>query len=226
VAGQKINAQQDSFFFLKNINYHFMTSPIYYIRFFKPPPHTIKVGQPFTIVWTIESDLGDQSYWEAVPVTLSLRGSTQLGLRLDTKSKKNTPKNGPYTQLPAVHQETQLHFDPFQGGGMVTKIVIEPMVGKTVPVGSSMEIQLDLSLSKGARKQSHTVWKDAFQFEAPSQDLIWIIPAWSTPLETLVVKQRHGESESGDQAERWLSVGNACIKIREDAVQSIARHIW
>ncbi|KAI8878639.1 hypothetical protein K501DRAFT_195375 [Backusella circina FSU 941] len=204
-----------------------MASPIYYIRFFKPPPTQCKVGQPFTIVWTIESDLGDQSYWEAIPITLSLRGSTQLGLRIhDAKTKKNTPKNGPYAQAASMQQETQLVFDPFQGGGMVTKIVIEPMVGKTVPVGSPMEIQLEMSLSKSARKQSHTVWKDAFQFESPSQELIWIIPAWSIPLDTMVVKQRHGEPESGDQAERWLGNGSSCIKIREDAVQSIARHIW
>ncbi|CAO3609238.1 unnamed protein product [Mucor hiemalis] len=204
-------------------------TPLYYIRFLKPPPNEYYVGQHFTIVWTIESDLGNQAYWEPVPVTCSLQGCGQLGLRaLNAYPKGNKKKvaNKPYQQqsLP-LSPDLSLLYDPLQGGGMVSKLVIEPLPGKPLPTGSTISIQLSMILSPSSRTTltSHPVWQNSYIF----QSSIWVLPTWSSPMQATVAKQRHFESESGDQAERILRVDkNRVIHIREDAVQSIARHVW
>lgn len=205
--------------------------PLYYIRFLKPPPKEYVVGQHFTIVWTVESDLGDQAYWETVPVTCSLQGCKQLGLRvLNADPKGNNKKKvtaKPYQQQPStpLSPDVSLVYDPLQGGGMVSKLVVEPLPGKPLPIGTTVSIQLSMILSTSSRTTftSHSVWQNAYIF----QSSIWVLPTWSSPIKTTVSKQRHFESESGDQAERILRVnGNQFIHIREDAVQSIARHVW
>lgn len=206
-------------------------TPINYIRFLKPPPTECLIGQHFTIVWTIESDLGDQTYLETVPVMLSLQGSSQLGIREITtdpkiKSKKKTAFK-PYAQSkPGLSKEVAVVFDPMRGGGIVTQLVIEQLPGKQVEIGQQVSVQICLSLAPVVRSEptSHPVWHEAYQF----QSSLWIIPAWSCPTLTTAAKQRHTEvSESSDQAERWLKVPQQkYIRIREDAVQSIARHVW
>ncbi|KAI7890985.1 uncharacterized protein EV154DRAFT_538148 [Mucor mucedo] len=206
-------------------------APLYYIRFLKPPPIDCNVGQHFTIVWTIESDLGDQAFWEPVPVTCSLQGCTQLGLRIMNADPKGNNKKKvsakPYQQeksLPLT-PDVPLVYDPLQGGGIVTKLVVEPLPGKVLPVGTTVSIQLSMILSPAARTTvtSHAIWQNAYMFASS----IWLLPTWSVPMQTTVTKQRHFESESGDQAERILRVSkNKVIHIREDAVQSIARHVW
>ncbi|KAI8085921.1 uncharacterized protein B0P05DRAFT_27173 [Gilbertella persicaria] len=208
-------------------------TPLFYIRFLKPPPRECLIGQHFTIVWTIESDLGDQTYWETVPVTLSLQGNSQLGLReLNADPKGSSKKKAATLAKPYMQQKVGLSpdipivFDPLRGGGIVTKLVIEQLPGKPVPLGTSVPIQLSMTLSPAARTNitSHPVWHHAYQF----QSNIWLIPTWSSPIDTVAGKQRHTQAkESGDQAERILRVDKLkTIHIREDAVQSIARHVW
>ncbi|KAI8336404.1 hypothetical protein EDC96DRAFT_351642 [Choanephora cucurbitarum] len=204
---------------------------IHYIRFLKPPPTECLIGQHFTIVWTIESDLGDQTYWETVPVIISLQGSPQLGLRELTadpkiKSKKKAVFK-PYAQTkPGLSTDVSVVFDPMRGGGIVTQLVIEQLPGKPVEIGQQVSIQLCLSLAPVVRSEptSHPVWHEAYQF----QSSLWIVPAWSCPILTTAAKQRHREvSESSDQAERWIKLPNQRhLQIKEDAVQSIARHVW
>jgi hypothetical protein len=209
--------------------------PLYYIRFLKPPPTECLVGQHFTVVWTIESDLGDQSYWETIPVTMSLQGSTQLGLReLNSDPKGNSKKKAAAVVKPYMRQQLSkiglspdipLVFDPLRGGGIVSKLVIEQLPGKPLPVGTSVSIQLSMMLAPTARSnpKSHSVWQNAYQF----QSQIWLLPTWSAPISASVGKQRHLDvNESGDQAERMLQIGHKLVHIREDAVQSIARHVW
>lgn len=204
--------------------------PLYYIRFLKPPPTEYYVGQHFTIVWTIESDLGDQAFWETVPVTCSLQGCPQLGLRMlnaDPKGNKKKASAKPYQQekTSPLSPDISLEFDPLQGGGIVSKLVVEPLPGKILPVGTTTSIQLSMILSPRARTTvtSHPIWQNAYMFSSS----IWVLPTWSVPIQTTVTKQRHFDSESGDQAERILRVNkNQVIHIREDAVQSIARHVW
>lgn len=204
--------------------------PLYYIRFLKPPPTECYVGQHFTIVWTIESDLGDQAFWETVPVTCSLQGCPQLGLRIlnaDPKGNKKKASTKPYQQEKSstLTPDISLAYDPLQGGGIVSKLVVEPLPGKVLPVGTTVSIQLSMILSPGARTTvtGHTIWQNAYMFSSS----IWVLPTWSVPMQTTVTKQRHFDSESGDQAERILRVNkNQVIHIREDAVQSIARHVW
>lgn len=206
-------------------------APLYYIRFLKPPPNDCNVGQHFTIVWTIESDLGDQAFWEPVPVTCSLQGCAQLGLRIMNADPKGNNKKKvsakPYQQekTSSVTPDVSLLYDPLRGGGIVTKLVVEPLPGKVLPVGTTVSIQLSMILSPAARTTmtSHSIWQNAYMFDSS----IWVLPTWSVPMQTTVTKQRHFESESGDQAERILRINKTkVVHIREDAVQSIARHVW
>ncbi|KAI9275172.1 hypothetical protein EDC94DRAFT_509524 [Helicostylum pulchrum] len=206
-----------------------MTStPLYYIRFSKPPPTEYFVGQHFSIVWTIESDLGDQAFWEPVPVTCSLQGCSQLGLRVLSTDQKNNKKKAsakPYQQEKvSLSPDISLVYDPLQGGGIVTKLVIEQLPGKPLPTGTTVNIQLSMILAPAARTTiaSHKVWQNAYMFSS-----IWVLPTWSAPIQTTVSKQSHFDTESGDQAERIIRVNqNQIIRIREDAVHSIARHVW
>ncbi|KAK4518445.1 uncharacterized protein ATC70_008663 [Mucor velutinosus] len=206
------------------------SAPLYYIRFLKPPPTECLVGQHFTIVWTIESDLGDQTCWETVPVSISLEGCSQLGLReLNADPKGNSKKKAAALAKPymlekvALAREIPLVFDPLRGGGIVTKVVIEQMPGQPLPIGTIVNIQLGIRLAAAARSgPSHGIWQHAYEFQQ-----MWLIPTWSTPIATTVAKQRHGDvKESGDQAERVLMAHQTKVCIREDAVQSIARHVW
>jgi hypothetical protein len=205
--------------------------PLYYIRFLKPPPTEYFIGQHFTIVWTIESDLGDQAFWETVPVTCSLQGCPQLGLRVlnaDPKGNKKKTTTKPYQQqglASPLSPDIPLVYDPLQGGGIVSKLVVEHIPGKPLPMGSSVSIQLSMILSPASRTTmtGHPVWQNAYIFS----NLIWVLPTWSSPIQATVTKQRHFETDSGDQAERILRLNkNHIIRIREDAVQSIARHVW
>lgn len=206
------------------------SAPLYYIRFLKPPPTECLVGQHFTIVWTIESDLGDQTCWETVPVSISIEGCSQLGLReLNADPKGNSKKKAAALAKPymlekvALAREIPLVFDPLRGGGIVTKLVVEHMPGQPLPVGTTVSIQLGIKLAAAARNgPSHRIWQHAYEFQH-----MWLIPTWSTPIATTVAKQRHGDvKESGDQAERALMANQTSVRIREDAVQSIARHVW
>lgn len=213
--------------------------PFYYIRFLKPPPTECLVGQHFTIVWTLESDLGDQTYWETVPITLGLQGSNQLGLReLNSDPKGNSSKKKaatmvkPYMrqQIPSkvgLSPDIPLVFDPLRGGGIVSKLVIEQLPGQPLPTGTSVSIQLSMVLAPAVRSNnaSQFVCQNAYQF----QSQIWLIPTWSAPITASIAKQRHIDiSNSGDQAERILKIEHTTklVHIREDAVQSIARHVW
>lgn len=207
--------------------------PLYYVRFLKPPPTEYFIGQHFTIVWTIESDLGDQAFWETVPITCSLQGCSQLGLRVLNADPKGGNKKKALTkpyqqqqqQQAALAPDVQLVYDPLQGGGIVSKLVVEPLPGKPLPMGSRVSIQLSMILSPAARATmtSHSVWQNAYIFS----NSIWVLPTWSSPIMATVTKQRHFETDSGDQAERILRVDKYnVIHIREDAVQSIARHVW
>lgn len=207
------------------------SKPLYYIRFSKPPPTTCLVGQHFTIVWTIESDLGDQSFWETVPVVISVEGSARLGLReLNADPKGNSKKRAQELAKPYLKQKVALAksipivFDPLRGGGVVTKLVIEQLPGQPLATGTEVDIQFSMALAPVARTATHSIWQDAYEF----QSQIWVIPTWSAPINAVVAKQRHAEaSSSGDQAERRLQVNNkTMVHIREDAVQSIARHVW
>ncbi|CAO3622125.1 unnamed protein product [Mucor fragilis] len=206
------------------------SAPLYYIRFLKPPPTECLVGQHFTIVWTIESDLGDQTCWETVPVSISLEGCSQLGLReLNADPKGNSKKKAAALAKPymlekvALAREIPLVFDPLRGGGIVSKLVVEHMPGQPLPVGTTVSIQLGVKLAATARSgPSHSIWQHAYEFQH-----MWLIPTWSIPIATTVAKQRHGDvKESGNQAERVLMAHQAKVCIREDAVQSIARHVW
>ncbi|KAI8640839.1 hypothetical protein BD408DRAFT_419126 [Parasitella parasitica] len=205
-------------------------APLYYVRFLKPPPKECLVGQPFTIVWTIESDLGDQTCWETVPVCISLEGCPQLGLRESSGDLKGSLKKKagalakPYMlDKVALAREIPLVFDPLRGGGIVTKLVMEQMPGRPLPLNTTVDIQLGIKLAKAARSgPSHSIWQHAYEFQS-----MWIIPTWSAPIAATVAKQRHGDvKESGDQAERILLANQTRVCIREDAVQSIARHVW
>lgn len=208
------------------------SKPIYYIRFLKPPPTTCLIGQHFTIVWTIESDLGDQSFWETVPVTINVESSARLGLReLNADPKGNSKKRAQELAKPYLKQKVALAksipivFDPLRGGGVVTKLVIEQLPGQPLAVGTQVDIQLSMTLAPVARTTpSHSIWQEAYQF----QSQIWLVPTWSAPITAIAAKQRHTEvSKSGDQAERVIKVNDtSVIHIREDAVQSIARHVW
>ncbi|KAG1126392.1 hypothetical protein G6F61_006155 [Rhizopus arrhizus] len=195
--------------------------PLYYIRFLKPPPTEYLIGQQFTIVWTVESDLGDCTYWEPISIVCSLQGSSQLGLRvLNTKRKRSGSALGDSP----LSRDIMLTYDPLQGGGTVNKLVIEPLPGKSLPLGHSVSIQFGMFLSPSSRtSQAHDVWQNAYLFS----DSLWLIPTWSSPIQAKAAKQRHGEAVSGHQAERIVKVDdNKVIRICEDAVQSIARHIW
>ncbi|KAI9487185.1 MAG: hypothetical protein EXX96DRAFT_472493 [Benjaminiella poitrasii] len=208
--------------------------PLYYVRFLKPPPKECLVGQHFTIVWTIESDLSDQTYWETVPITISLQGNSRLGLReLNANPKSNSKKKAAALQTKPYSQQTKVtlardilvFFDPLRGGGMVTKLVVEQLPGQPLPLGTQVQLQLNMLLSSNDRTTSqHLVWQNTYQF----QSQIWLIPAWSASILATIAKQRHVEvRESGDQAERILTVNRQkMIRIREDAIQSIARHVW
>lgn len=206
------------------------SAPLYYIRFLKPPPTECLVGQHFTIVWTIESDLGDQTCWETVPVSISIERCSQLGLReLNADPKGNSKKKAAALAKPymlekvALAREIPLVFDPLRGGGIVTKLVVEHMPGQPLPMGTTVSIQLGIKLAAAARSgPSHRIWQYAYEFQH-----MWLIPTWSTPIATTIAKQRHGDvKESGDQAERALIANQTSVRIREDAVQSIARHVW
>ncbi|CEP08324.1 hypothetical protein [Parasitella parasitica] len=208
------------------------SAPLYYIRFLKPPPKECLVGQHFTIVWTIESDLGDLACWQTVPVSVSLEGCSQFGLReLNADPKSSSKKKAaalakPYHTLEkvALAREIPLVFDPLRGGGIVTKLVIEQMPGRPVPLNTTVDIQLGIKLLTAAARNapSHSVWHHAYEFQS-----MWIIPTWSTSISATVAKQRHGDvKESGNQAERMLMANQTRVRIREDAVQSIARHVW
>ncbi|KAI8969023.1 hypothetical protein BDF20DRAFT_140950 [Mycotypha africana] len=229
------------------------TYPLFYLRFLKPPPTDCYVGQHFTIVWTIENDLGDQTYLEPVTVNLSLHTSRvspgnddqQLGLRLlnsneSTRTKRK--KASPYpphdklssTTATAAKRDITTIFDPFRGGGMVTKLVVEELPlnishkKEPLPLGTKVAVQLSMALSNLDTNSSHKVWQGAY----PLHSNIWIIPAWSIPITATVVKQRHEKAaKSGNQAERVLCIPcdphrQQLVRIREDAVQSIARHVW
>ncbi|OAD04309.1 hypothetical protein MUCCIDRAFT_79426 [Mucor lusitanicus CBS 277.49] len=127
------------------------SAPLFYIRFLKPPPTECLVGQHFTIVWTIESDLGDQTCWETVPVSISLEGCSQLGLReLNADPKGNSKKKAAALAKPymlekvALAREIPLVFDPLRGGGIVTKLVIEHMPVLSVHTMSNRDCGLGM----------------------------------------------------------------------------------
>ncbi|CAO3665364.1 unnamed protein product [Rhizopus microsporus] len=195
--------------------------PLYYVRFLKPPPEEYVIGQHFTIVWAVESDLGNCAYWESLPIICCLQGCPQLGLRvLDVKKKKQT-----ITTTNPLSRDITVTYDPYQGGGTVTRLVIEQLPGKPLPLGAKENIQFGMFLAPSARSSTtgHSVWQNAYI----SSSSIWVIPIWSAPIHTTVAKQRHFDTLSGDQAERVLRVNEKrIVRIREDTVQSIARHVW
>ncbi|KAI8997333.1 putative methyltransferase-domain-containing protein [Pilobolus umbonatus] len=202
-------------------------SPIFYIKFLKPPPTECIIGQQFPIVWTIESDLGDVSYWEPVPVTCVIQGTSELRVNVinDNKGKRNNVAQKSYMRSP-TNKAASLVYNPLQGGGMVTHMTIEETSAQSLPVGTSISVELSLMLSSNTSHQTtHPVWYQAQQL-LPSST-VWLIPIWSMPIQLTVAKQRHLKTSGGDQAQRLFQLDTgAVIRISEDAEESIARHVW
>ncbi|KAI8391323.1 putative methyltransferase-domain-containing protein [Radiomyces spectabilis] len=202
-----------------------MPTPLYYIRFAKPPPVQCVVNQPFTVVWNIENDLGDMVYWHPVPVMCRIEASrTDVQLRLapaqskGSKSKPISVNQGAPTSAPVI-----LTYDPARGGGMVTRLMLE-----SAGFQGPMKFRLIFELAAGARQgHEHNVWRRAFRFD--QFEPVWIIPTWSVMLHVIKSEAHRtaGDRQEDKQAERTLiAKDQQLINIREDAFQSIARHVW
>ncbi|KAI9014381.1 hypothetical protein CLU79DRAFT_376451 [Phycomyces nitens] len=196
-----------------------MAIPLYYIRFFKPPPDRVECNQPFSVVWTVETDLGDESYWQSIPVTCTIAECHDPSIRLRVFSDKTKTKK---EVLQPWTKSIDLDYNPVRGGVVCTRLMVESPVANT-------SIQLLFKLGGKARR--HPVWTNCGLFE--NNDCLWIIPAWTCPItlmeptkKTQRVQTTLPEPVSSQQAERILSVPGGTVRICEDAFQSIARHVW
>ncbi|KAI9276211.1 hypothetical protein BY458DRAFT_433771 [Sporodiniella umbellata] len=180
-----------------------MNAPIYYLRFLKPPPQEYNLGEPFTLVWTIESDLGDVTCFESIPVQCRLETAGKAKLA-------HCPKKALGWTEP-TDKDITLVFDPFQGGGMVSQFRIEEAV-------SPGELRLHLFVNSS---RSHPVWTGAGLYAD-----LWLVPVWSRPI-AVCKHERRRLASGGDQTERKLTLqSGSTLTVCEDAVESIARHVW
>ncbi|KAG0177105.1 hypothetical protein DFQ29_005241 [Apophysomyces sp. BC1021] len=180
---------------------------MYYVKFLKPPPTQVSSGQIFTVVWTIETDLGDAKYPKAVPVMFrNTDPNAVLNFLSDDcgRSKKI---------IPCSAKAILLQYEPnVSGGVMSSRFSIQT---------SKPEVQLVFEYAPLDGNETHPVWLHGRQ---PTPDT-WIIPAWSMPVQ-IVKRKPTSEAKSGRQAERLVTIEKKIIRIREDACNSIARHIW
>lgn len=204
---------------------------IYYVKFLKPPPSRVHVGQPFQIVWTIANDLAESTFYDPLTIVCRLHDAPPtLTLRaVPSSNKKGKAKSGA-TSIDNCTLE--LEFDPFKGGGAVsTFLALEGP--KTI---KEIQLQLSLCLDPGTQS-SHPVWVDTFR--APENGP-WIVPVWSLGFQVITSNTRNGlggnmekntvaaAAAATDQFDRHLKAADSTppFTIRENALQSIAGHIW
>lgn len=205
---------------------------IYYIRFLKPPPSRMHIGQPFQIVWTVANDLAESTYYDPLTIVCRLHSApSTVVLRAGPNSNNNKKgKAKPSAAAISIDDCTlELEYDPFKGGGVVSTFLV--LEGPKTTNKETM-MQLSLSLDRGTQS-SHPIWVDTFRaFENGP----WIVPVWSLSFHLLggggAGKQGTAASPPAaaaatDQFDRHLKVDNSLsLTIRENALQSIAGHIW
>ncbi|CDH56552.1 hypothetical protein RO3G_13933 [Lichtheimia corymbifera JMRC:FSU:9682] len=182
-----------------------MTQQLYYIRLLKPPPNTIVPGQPFSIVWTVDNDLGEMPFLQPLNVTCHLLS------------------NNPTARFGSTASKTiNLEYDPFKGGGMVRSNLT---ITGTLQHPQQQQIQLVLTCSNTnssnlKNKASHSTWHLAQQ----ASDDTWIIPVWSQPVHL----GRSSDMETSRECERQLIVGpdKKIVKIHESTGHTMADHVW
>lgn len=181
-----------------------MTQHLYYIRLLKPPPNVIVPGQQFSIVWTIDNDLGEMPFLQPLSVTCHLLS------------------NNPATRFASTSSKSiKLEYDPYKGGGMVRSNLT---ITGTLQHPLQQQIQLVLTCSNNnsikTGSSTHSTWYLAQQ----ASDDTWIIPVWSQPVHL----GRSSDMETSRECERQLIVGpdNKIVKIQESTSHTMAHHVW
>ncbi|KAI8067591.1 putative methyltransferase-domain-containing protein, partial [Gongronella butleri] len=202
-----------------------MTSSICYIRFRKPPPTTCHLNQPFTVVWDIESDLGDHAY--EYPVSLTCETTTKdIRVRLLPLEKK---------QQQQQQVASTWDYVPYRGGGIVTRLMlVADDVGRVHKTkkrqrAASAQVQLVFSLAPASRAASHAdhpLW--AHSHCSIHDD--WVIGLATMPISLSLSETTDKTSASEHQVQRMIKTGPEndarLLWISEDNEQTIARHVW
>ncbi|KAI7884384.1 hypothetical protein K492DRAFT_173990 [Lichtheimia hyalospora FSU 10163] len=182
-----------------------MTQNLYYIRLLKPPPNVIVPGQQFSMVWTVDNDLGEMPFLQPLTITCHLLGNNPT-VRFTCSASKSV----------------QLEYDPFKGGGMVRSNLT---ITGSLQHPQQQQIQLVLTCSNNNNSsikdnKTHPTWHLARQ----ASDDTWIIPVWSQPVHL----GRSSDMETSRECERQLIVGpnNKIIKIHESTGHTMAHHVW
>ncbi|KAF7724485.1 hypothetical protein EC973_000935 [Apophysomyces ossiformis] len=191
---------------------------MHYVKFLKPFPEEVASGQLFTVVWTIETDLGDAKYPVEVPIMFRITdpNATLIFLSDDCGRSQKI--------VPCKARNILLQYDPTCSGGVMRSRLAIHTAQPTV------QCVFEFASLNGA--ETHPVWLHGRKpdmrnnaFSPHKGD--WIIPAWSVPIRITKKKSSEKEPKSGQQAERILTVSKTkSMRIREDAANSIARHVW
>lgn len=229
-----------------------MIQSLFYIRFFKPPPLKCAFHQPFNIVWTVESDLGDRCFGGDFSLICETN-NPEVAIRLLPADKKPSKKRNHNGDM-ASADLTNLDYSPYPHGGyggIVTRMALIPSSSKV----DCTKIQLCFSLAPAFRSATvikkkqvsatvipHPVWHHAYPLvrssaykdgTSYSTDNVWIIPAWSVPLSIIATSKRSSQQQQtakdpigGQQAQRKVKIGSSVVSLCEDVEQSIARHVW
>ena len=221
-----------------------MTS-LFYTRYLKPPPSTVKLGEPFTIVWAIANDLGEISYWEPLTVYCRLITTGNPSLRLllgkinsSKKYSKNNDNNHATLTAAAIKGATtsvKLEYDPVKGGGIMTNSLIvvsttnniESRRNNTNAKGVTVQLVLELS----DQIQEHPIWTNARSLKMDDGVCYWIIPVYSLPIQilppstassTLPTASKYGKDTNANNIhdyERRVTIhryGAASVKQQQD----------
>ncbi|ORY96600.1 putative methyltransferase-domain-containing protein [Syncephalastrum racemosum] len=175
---------------------------IYYIRLLKPPPATVRPGQPFQVVWTITNDLGEMPYLESINVLCKVVGSSAGGkARVRSHGQTQGGSTGRKSGQPS---HCELTYDPFRGGGFVcSTLILENNI--------EAQDQLMFCAAQDNQQSRHPTWTGA----CCTDNDTWIIPVWA-PL-------------SGNQekhVERRVAVHGQALRIRENVGESLEGHVW
>ncbi|KAI8342570.1 putative methyltransferase-domain-containing protein [Chlamydoabsidia padenii] len=231
-----------------------MQQSLFYIRFLKPPPSKCTLHQPFNIVWTVESDLGDRPFGGDFSVQCETNQPNLTIQFLPLGNKKASKKRKHNDTIKKDDSVILTNFDyrPYPGGGIVTRIALVPT---TSNVGNSFngKIQLSFSLAPKFRAKTviaksktsttiipHPVWHQAYPLirssaykdgTSYSVDNVWIIPTWSIPIQVSFDQSKRQlitqDPPGGQQAQRQVMIeSDLVVSICEDVEQSIARHVW
>ncbi|ORX55749.1 hypothetical protein DM01DRAFT_1335140, partial [Hesseltinella vesiculosa] len=201
-----------------------MATSNYYIRFRKPPPTSCRLDQPFTVVWDIESDLGDYAY--ELPLTLTCQTTDRdIQVHLLPQDTKSPLKAGTWDYV------------PYRGGGIVTRLALttneKPHMAKkkrspAKTTSGSLNVQLVLSVAPAYRdpqSAEHPIWTNSYL--TSHGDSHWIIGLASVPIALALSTSASTPSlTSADQVQRFLKAGSKIMHLCEDNEETIARHVW